>query len=88
MITITLMLIILLTFNIQALEKDKLYHFGVGSFIYFMSEQLNFKEPIIMVTGAGLTKEIHDYMNRDYHTPEVEDLIFTVLGGLFLKVVF
>jgi hypothetical protein len=87
LLIITLILILTLTFSIQALEKDKLYHFGAGNFVYFMSEQLNFEKPIIMVIGVSLTKELHDYLSDSYSV-KLMDIVVTITGGVFVKVVF
>lgn len=78
---LTLVFILIFTFSVSAIKKDKLLHFGAGFITYLLSDQLNFEQPIIMVTGVSFTKEFHDFLNKDKHNPDIRDFIATVLGG-------
>lgn len=64
------------------LPHDKALHLIGGVLIYAAA---HFVSPVIGLIAAAVAavgKEIYDYFNRDKHTPEVMDVVATIIGGL------
>ena len=63
-------------------NQDKLYHFIAGvlisAIVYFFIPQLSL--PITAIVAVA--KEFYDYKNQKNHTPDWNDALFTILGGV------
>lgn len=75
----------------QLPRQDYLAHFIVGVFIFLLFDKIMEAHLVILVAlGVGIAKElVYDlWMGRG--TPEVQDVIFTVLGaiGVYLTTLF
>lgn len=64
------------------IPADKQAHFILGVLVYAVFHFLSVDLAIMLVFVAAFGKEIHDYMNRDKHTPEFMDAMATIGGGL------
>ena len=82
--------------KLSSLHKDKLGHFFVGFFVFVASLFFSslFARDILaavfyaicITTFTAVAKEIYDYFNRDKHTPEVADILYTVLPSVFITI--
>jgi len=61
---------------------DKLGHIVAGLFIYAIFHFISPEFGLLMVLLAAWGKEAYDYFHRDKHTPEVWDMVATMIGGL------
>ena len=76
------------------LPQDKANHFIYGLIIFGLFKILlsrysvkTFKRRIpligiIVCSLFGISKEIYDLLNKDTHTPDIYDVVITILGGL------
>ena len=68
--------------NDYLIPVDKANHFIVGTIIYVLASFiLSPLLAIIPVIIIGLAKEIYDYITKT-GTPDMIDLLFTILGAL------
>lgn len=63
---------------------DKLLHLLVGYLIsdlaFEITSDIALTVSLSILVAAG--KGVHDYFNRDSHTPELADFLVTVLGAV------
>ena len=70
--------------KLPLIPQDKANHYVYGSVIYFISNL--FLSPILsmlVILLIALLKELYDYKAKT-GTPEAMDVVWTLLGGLFL----
>ena len=82
---------------ISKIQKDKLLHFIAGSFVAQITIglisliwHLSYGGCIIgFFCGAIIAalKEIYDYFNKEKHTPELKDFIYTTVGSFISSVI-
>jgi len=76
---------------IDKMPTDKRGHAICGSILFNILIAFGFTiiHALILVTAAGIAKEIYDALHRDTHTPEVLDAVATVsLAALEAAAIF
>lgn len=62
--------------------QDKLLHFTVGTVIMTLTIVLqSILLSVIVLLAVSFGKEAYDYFNKDSHTPELNDALYTIAGG-------
>jgi hypothetical protein len=70
--------------KLPLIPQDKANHYIYGSVIYFISSLwLSPMVSMILVLLIATLKELYDYKTKT-GTPEAMDVVWTLLGGLFL----
>lgn len=64
------------------IPQDKANHFIAGVLLYAAGHFLNPVIGIWLAVAYGAGKEIYDAFNRDRHTPDLWDFVWTVGGGV------
>jgi hypothetical protein len=82
-ISLTLIIILLFSFTISAIGKDKLLHFSAGTLIYYYTDNYTDVNPMLAVSLAGVGKELYDSQTNG--TIEIADVFATVLGGFVIS---
>lgn len=68
--------------------QDKLAHFAVGMMlVLFLALLFPLQYAVIGAVLVGGGKEVYDYFNRDRHTPDVWDFLWTVAGIAYAALV-
>jgi hypothetical protein len=66
------------------MRRDKKLHLivglGVGALTMFLTSG-NAYYTSLAILLAGVIKEVYDYFNRDKHTVDIYDALYTFLGG-------
>lgn len=79
------------------IEQDKANHFIYGSVIsfaviVFLSIALAVPPFIASVLGVvagaamGILKEVYDYLHKETHTPDIKDIVWTILGSFVVSI--
>jgi hypothetical protein len=82
-ISLTLIIILALTFTAGAIKKDKILHFSAGTLIYYYTDNYTDVNPMLAVSLAGVGKELYDSQTNG--TIEIADVFATVLGGFVIS---
>ena len=76
-----ILLIVFLSFNLYALEKDIMQHAVAGTIIYascYFFTDYNEAECLVPVAVAAVGKEAYDYYSDDDGTAELKDVVATM----------
>jgi hypothetical protein len=82
-ISLTLIIILLFSFTISAIGKDKLLHFSAGTLIYYYTDNYTDVNPMLAVSLAGISKEIYDSQTNG--TVEITDILSVIAGGFVIS---
>jgi hypothetical protein len=82
-ISLTLIIILALTFTASAIEKDKLLHFSAGTLIYYYTDNYTDVNPMLAVSLAGVGKELYD--SQTDGTVELTDILSVIAGGFVIS---
>ena len=64
------------------MQLDKALHFIAGVLIFAIGHFASVWIGLVLVAFAAVGKEVYDYINRDKHTPELLDAVYTIAGGV------
>ena len=63
--------------------QDKLLHYIVGVWLYIFFSTISSPALALFMTGlVGVAKELYDYLNKENHTPDIVDFLYTAFGGV------
>jgi hypothetical protein len=63
------------------MQHDKALHFIAGVLIFAVGHFASVLIGLGLVVLAAIGKEVYDYINRDKHTPDLWDAVYTIAGG-------
>lgn len=61
---------------------DKRLHFIGGVILFAIFHFITPLIAIAIVISTAIAKEVYDWFNKDKHTPEVMDAVWTICGGM------
>jgi len=64
------------------IPHDKALHFIVGVLLYAVGHFVSVPVGLFLAFAGGFGKEVYDLMNTDRHTPELDDAVYTLAGGI------
>lgn len=69
--------------KLNAIPADKVAHFASGTILFALAlPGIGAQYAMALVIIVGFVKELYDALNREHHTPDVWDVVATILGGL------
>lgn len=63
------------------MQHDKALHFIAGVLVFAVGHFVSVLIGLGLVMLAAIGKEVYDYANRDKHTPDIWDAVYTLAGG-------
>lgn len=64
------------------IAHDKCLHFIGGVLLFAVFHLVSVPVGLAVVTVAAIGKEIYDWFNKDKHTPDLMDAVWTIAGGV------
>lgn len=64
------------------IAHDKCLHFMVGVVLFAAFHFVSVPVGLAVVAVAAIGKEIYDWFNKDKHTPDIMDAVWTIAGGV------
>jgi len=74
--------------QISPLPNDKTLHYLYGTLIYLLIAIYNPIIAIISILLIAVGKEVYDYFMKDKHTPDIWDIVYTVIVPVVLTVIY
>lgn len=69
--------------KLNAIPADKYAHYATGVALFAVAlPSLGSMVAMALVVIVAFAKEIYDYLNKEFHTPDIWDAVATILGGL------